>query len=73
MKIGFLKIWQPMMKEGTGYVVVAWHRKAWWSWGLWWQPRYPSQTPKWYVTRFRHRSMFIGLGRFGMLHFQHQM
>jgi len=72
MKFGYLHIWKRMMEPSTGRVVVAWHRKPWWTWGLWWHPRHKSQTPRWYFSRFVGRSMFVGLGKLGMLHFQWQ-
>ena len=69
MKLGWLHVMQPMQGKTEGYVVLAWHRKAWWSWGLWWSP---VGTKKIWSFKFFRRSAYLMVGKFGYFHFQHQ-
>lgn len=72
MKLGWLRIMQPMQGQSKGYVVLAWHRKAWWSWGVWWRPCESTWIQRWKIYGWR-RCLNIAIGRFGELSFQHQM
>lgn len=68
MRIGSLRIFVPMQRPAKGRVLVCWHRKPWWQWGIWWRPNVDRRCGT-YGWR-GHRTVL--LGRLGELSFQHQ-
>jgi hypothetical protein len=71
MKIGYLKIMEPMQNT-RGRVVLSWHRIAWWKWGLWWFPNTAVLSRRIGFSMVGSRFAILNLGSLGCFHFQVQ-
>jgi hypothetical protein len=71
MRLGYLHIMEPM-QNCKGYVVLCWHRKSWWSWGIWYRPAEATWKNVWKIHGWR-RYLALYMGKRGEISFQSQM